>query len=187
MHSIVSKIVDAFEQRGSGKYGEECVTQLQHALQSGQFAIRAQADTTLITAALLHDIGHIIGDDDMPVHCDENLDDHHESKGYEFLIEHFGRPVAEPVRLHVVAKRYLCTTNPAYENQLSPTSLKSFHDQGGTMSTEEIQQFENEDFYQDALRLRHWDDAAKDPEAKTPSITDFIPYLQASLIENSCE
>jgi predicted HD phosphohydrolase len=41
--------------------------------------------------------------------------------------------VADPVRLHVAAKRYLCTIDLTYKARLSPTSLKSYLDQGGPM------------------------------------------------------
>jgi len=182
MHPIVSQIFDAFEQRGSARYGEESVTQLQHALQSGQLAMRAKADAKLITAALLHDIGHILDDGEQREDDGQNLDDKHETRGYQFLTEHFGAAIADPVRLHVVAKRYLCTKNPDYQKQLSPTSLKSFHDQGGVMSPEEIRQFEQEPFYREALQLRHWDDTAKDASAVTPPMEDFATFVEASLV-----
>lgn len=182
MHSKVTQILDAFAKRGADQYAGEEVTQLQHALQSGQLAMRANASPKLVAAALLHDIGHILDDPDEPHDGNENLDDKHESRGYQFLAEHFGPHIADPVRLHVAAKRYLCTKNPSYEQHLSATSLKSFHDQGGRMSPAEIEQFEAEPFYREALQLRHWDDAAKDPSAVTPPIEDFAHLIEASLV-----
>lgn len=182
MRAVVGQILEAFEKRGSERYGEEAVTQIQHALQSGQLAVRAKANAQLVTAAILHDIGHILGKAEMPDDCSHNMDDKHESKGYQFLLEHFGAAIADPVRLHVVAKRYLCTKEPDYEAKLSPTSLKSYHDQGGRMSPEEMQRFEAEPYYQEAIRLRHWDDAAKEPSAQTPPMKDFVTFIEASLI-----
>jgi len=182
MPTVVDEILDAFKQRGAGRYGEEGVTQIEHALQSAQLAVRANSEDRLVAAALLHDIGHILGQEQLPDDCRENLDDKHESKGYQFLLDHFGSAVADPVRLHVVAKRYLCTKNPNYVAKLSPTSLKSYHDQGGAMSPEEMQQFEAEPCHKEALRLRHWDDAAKDPAAITPTLDEFVPYIEASLL-----
>lgn len=181
MSPIVRKIVEAFEQRGSERYGVEPVTQLQHALQSGQLAKDSGARDQLVAAALLHDIGHLLGDDAMPADAASNLDDKHESRGHAFLLKHFGEAVADPVRLHVVAKRYLCTRQPEYEAKLSPTSRKSFHDQGGMMSAEEIEAFEAETFYRDALQLRYWDDTAKDPAAATAELREFLPQLNGSL------
>lgn len=181
MQPIIEKIYRAFEEKGAAQYGEESVTQMQHALQCGQCAIDDGADAKLVTAALLHDIGHILGDEHLPESCDDNLDDKHEAKGYDFLLKHFGNEVADPVRLHVVAKRYLCTQNPDYQNQLSPTSLKSFFDQGGPMSERERHQFESEPYFENAVRLRHWDDIAKDRDKTTMQLREFEPYLNASL------
>ncbi|MDG2384500.1 MAG: HD domain-containing protein [Pirellulaceae bacterium] len=184
MQPILQRILATFEQRGNRQYGQEAVTQLQHALQSGQLALRSGATDKLTVAALLHDIGHLLVEEAMPESCKQNLDDKHETIGYSFLHTHFGKAVADPVRLHVVAKRYLCTTKPDYESKLSPTSCKSYHDQGGPMTPEEQQAFEAEPFYHDALRLRHWDDTAKDPQAETVDLNTFLPQIQSCLKEN---
>ena len=48
-----------------------------------------------------------------------------------------GPAVAEPVRLHVDAKRYLCQAEPAYAAILSPASVRSLELQGGTFRAEE--------------------------------------------------
>ena len=181
MHPVVGQIFDAFKLKGSERYGAEEVTQLQHALQCGHLAIKANASERLIVAALLHDIGHILDDRDMPENCSENLNDQHEFRGHQFLVEQFGNSIADPVRLHVVAKRYLCTKNPDYEKKLSPTSLKSFHDQGGKMSPEEVRQFEDEPAFREAIQLRHWDDAAKDVSMVTPPLEDFATLIESSL------
>ena len=137
-----------------------------------------------LAAALLHDIGHIIDDQAMPTHDLENLDDSHEARAYDWLKEHFGVAVADPVRLHVAAKRYLCTVEPEYQSQLSPTSLKSFYDQGGTMSSEEREEFEREVYYHQAVQLRRWDDLAKDPLMPLPAIDTFAPLLDSILEAN---
>lgn len=182
MNPIVRQIIEVFESRGSESYGTEAVTQLQHALQCADLAKESGANDSLIAAAVLHDIGHILQSTPLPTSGDQDYDDQHESVGYQFLREHFGDAVADPVRLHVAAKRYLCTTDRDYEKQLSPTSLKSYHDQGGMMSAEEIAAFEAEPYYREAVRLRYWDDIAKDPDAITAEIEDFMPQLNTALI-----
>lgn len=183
MHPLASKITALFDELGGSRYGEEEVTQLQHALQCGQLAMQANAAPALIAAAFLHDIGHILNGDELPNDSAANLDDDHEAIGYQFLLEHFGAQIADPVRLHVVAKRYLCTTQPNYEGKLSPTSRKSFHDQGGNMSSSEIEEFESEPYFRDALQLRIWDDTAKDPQARTPSLEEFARIVETVLPE----
>ena len=179
MDAIINKIVSVFENRGGEKYADEDVTQLEHALQCAEFAEKNQESDEMIVAALLHDIGHIISELDLPPDCDHDLDDDHESAGYEFLYARFGDDVAEPVRLHVAAKRYLCTTQPEYVSALSPTSYKSYLDQGGEMSSEELREFESNDFFESAIRLRKWDDTAKDPENVDLTIDQFLPYVQS--------
>ena len=178
MHNaVVQQIVSVFNQRGSENYGIEPVTQLEHAIQSAELAKHSGAASSLIVAALLHDIGHILGNHPLPDGHSKNYDDKHETSAYGWLREHFGQRVADPVRLHVAAKRYLCTVEPSYCDQLSPTSLKSFHDQGGVMSAEEKAAFEKEAYFEEALRLRRWDDAAKDPDAEIPAIEEFADLL----------
>ena len=177
MHSATEHVIRLFEQRGQGRYGSEQVSQLQHALQCAVFAKRQGAGSAMIVAALLHDLGHIIDHQAMPESDDQNLDDAHEQRAYQWIKSNFGKSVADPVRLHVAAKRYLCTVEPEYLTKLSPASLKSFHDQGGLMSQSQIDDFRDEPFAFEAVELRRWDDLAKDPTMQTPTIDDFAPLL----------
>ena len=181
MTTVLDQILSAFSDRGDERYGEEQVTQLQHALQAASLAQAAGASAELTTAALLHDIGHILSRPDMPADCHHGLDDHHETRGYQFLSRHFRPAVADPVRLHVVAKRYLCTTRGEYLAQLSPTSRQSFHDQGGVLPEEERRQFEAEPYFSQSLQLRIWDDMAKDTAAPTPPLSAFVKCVEESL------
>lgn len=178
---IFNEIEQIFIARGNEKYSTEGVTQMQHATQCAQLAREAGSSSSLVVAALLHDIGHIMSEEQLPAGLDENLDDKHEERAYDWLLEHFGKAVADPVRLHVVAKRYLCTKNPAYEKKLSPTSYKSYLDQGGRMSEEEVKAFEAEPFYKEALALRAWDDLAKDTEAEDLELADFRNEINSCL------
>lgn len=181
MHPTIKRITDIFRQRGSNQYGTESVTQLQHALQSGLLAEEAGATEQLVVAALLHDIGHIFRDDALPPSLEQNLDNQHEMVANAWLKQQFGTAVSDPIRLHVVAKRYLCTKFPHYKEQLSPTSRKSYHDQGGAMNEKEIAKFEQEPLYREALKLRRWDDLAKNPKRATPAIEHFLPLIETCL------
>lgn len=183
MHSVIDRILHTFDVRGDLAYGSEAVTQRQHALQSATLAEQENAEPALIAAALLHDVGHILDADELPQGDDEDLDDAHEQRAYEWLLRYYGASVADPVRLHVAAKRYLCTVEPAYESQLSPTSHKSYLDQGGPMDATEKSAFESEPYFQESLRLRRWDDLAKDPQLETPPITHFRGILESCLLE----
>jgi len=182
MSDIIERILHLFELRGDLAYGSEAVTQGQHALQRASLAVAEQADPQLVAAALLHDIGHILDATELPAGIGADLDDAHEDLAFRWLLEHFGSRVADPVRLHVDAKRYLCTVDPAYADKLSPTSHKSYLDQGGPMNPEERAAFEAEPHFQESLRLRVWDDLAKEPSMATPRISAFRPALEQALL-----
>ena len=125
MSDVIERILHTFDLRGDLAYGTEAVTQRQHALQSATLAAAEQADSSLVAAALLHDIGHILDAAELPQGIETDLDDAHEERAYQWLLRHFGPAVADPVRLHVAAKRYLCTLDPGYAEKLSPTSFKA--------------------------------------------------------------
>jgi [1-hydroxy-2-(trimethylamino)ethyl]phosphonate dioxygenase len=181
MNTIIDRIVNIFDVRGDLAYGSEAVTQRQHALQSATLAEAENSPCELIVSALLHDIGHILDAEELPDSDDRDLDDAHEHRAYEWLLRHFGHCVADPVRLHVAAKRYLCTLEPTYEAKLSPTSHKSYLDQGGPMNATERSAFESEPHFENALRLRRWDDLAKDPQLETQPIEHFRGALEQCL------
>lgn len=171
------QIAECFRLRGNSEYGGEAVTQLEHALQCAWLAEQSGASTALIVASLLHDIGHLLHDlpDDAP---DQGIDDHHENSGFRYLEKHFPASVSEPVRLHVAAKRYLCTVDAAYESQLSEPSLVSFRLQGGKMSDAELDEFRANPDWQAALELRRWDDMAKVEDLETPDFDHFMPLIE---------
>lgn len=187
MTDVVSKILSVFENRGDEKYADEVVSQQEHALQCASFAIAEHASNEMVAAALLHDVGHILGDQDLPRDCEIDLNDDHEEVGYAFLQAHFVKQVTEPIRMHVAAKRYLITTNPDYTKELSPTSFKSFLDQGGNLSEDELRKFESESFFEEAIQLRIWDDKAKMLENPKIKVQDFAEQLNSALLKNADE
>jgi len=173
---ITRDVLALFRLRGDSQYGGEAVTQLEHALQAATFAEREGAGPALIAAALLHDVGHLLHDlpQDAP---DHGVDDRHESLAAAWLAARFGPAVAAPVALHVAAKRYLCAVDREYFGRLSAPSVQSLGLQGGPMTPEEAQQFETRPFFQHAVRLRRWDDAAKIVGMTTPDLDHFARYL----------
>jgi 2-aminoethylphosphonate-pyruvate transaminase len=177
----VDRILNLFTARGDSMYGGELVTQSQHALQAAHLAASHGADSELITAALLHDVGHLITS--LPEDCeDDGVDDQHEVIAAKWLSGLFGKRVTEPIRLHVPAKRYRCTIDPEYLDSLSFASKQSLKLQGGLMSPSELKEFEALPFCQDALRLRNWDDQAKDPLAITPDFEAFRRHVETALL-----
>ncbi len=184
MQGSIAWLVSLMADKGRRRYGLHDVTQLQHALQSAMFAERSGATPALITAALLHDIGHMVhGLGENPAAA--GVDDRHEQFGHEFLVRHFGADVTEPVRLHVAAKRYLCAIEPDYFARLSPDSVLSLGLQGGPMSASEVAAFKAEPYSAAAVCLRRCDDAAKVKDLPTPDIEHFVPYLTQCHVESA--
>lgn len=181
-HPVTREVLAVFQKHGGSRYGGENVSQLEHALQAAYFAEKDGAPATLIAAALLHDIGHLLHD--LPADApDLGIDDRHEALGAHWLKARFGSAVCEPVNLHVIAKRYLCANDPSYFSLLSAPSIQSLALQGGPMTAEESRQFEQHPHYQAAVRLRRWDDAAKVDHLVTPYLEHFAQHLDAAAAE----
>lgn len=172
LSEIQTEIQALFQQRGREAYGE-AVSQLDHALQSALLAQDAGAPRSLVLAALLHDIGHLLHIDSQAAQ-DAGRDDCHERLGAKWLQARFGLDVAEPVRLHVAAKRYLCLREPGYWDALSDASKQSLVVQGGPMDEAEAREFECLPYAEQAVRLRRWDEEAKVPDLATPSLQEFL-------------
>lgn len=177
---VLSEIGLLFESRGNLVYGE-MVTQLQHALQCATLAHQAQASPGLVLAAFLHDIGHMQHQDAASA-VEQGRDDAHEAIGAKFLARWFGPEVSEPVRLHVQAKRYLCRVQTGYLDSLSPLSLRTLQIQGGPMSEEEAKAFEQQPFFEDAVRLRRWDEAGKEAQMETLPMTHIMQLAAAHML-----
>jgi phosphonate degradation associated HDIG domain protein len=155
-------IVELFARRGHLAYDGEGITQWQHAWQCGQLARRAGASPALQLAAWLHDWGHLLaGLEGTPTL--HGHDDRHEALAAQALRPLFGAAVAEPVALHVEAKRYLVSNSPGYRECLSPDSLRSLALQGGAMNEVDCAAFLRMPYAADAMRLRAWDDKGKEP------------------------
>ena len=176
--SILERIFSLYAARGSAAYFGEAVSMTEHGLQAAHFAELAGERETVIAAALLHDIGHLIAT--VPDDINEwTVDARHEATGARWLSEWFGAEVAEPVRLHVRAKRYLCATDPDYRSQLSPASVLTLNLQGGMMPAEEVASFEAEPAFRDALIVRRCDDRGKIAGLETRRLQDYSALLRS--------
>lgn len=178
----LAPVIGLFVEYGDSEYGGEAVTQLEHALQTATLGAAAGAPDSLVAAALLHDLGHLLHGlpDDAP---DRGLDDHHEQLAARRLARIFGPDVCDPIRLHVAAKRYLTAVEPDYLARLSAPSRTSLALQGGPMSAAEVTAFEAEPHWREAVQLRRWDDEAKVAGLETPPLAAFTDVLRACLRE----
>lgn len=181
--NIVDQIVRLFETTGRTAYQGEAVSQAEHALQAAHLAEADGAADALVVAALVHDVGHLLDGrpDEEEAGPGGDADGRHEEAGGAWMAEHFSLEVVEPVRLHVAAKRYLCTVDPSYRAGLSPASVRSLAAQGGPFCEDEVAAFESHPHHLAAVRLRRWDDAAKVPGLAVPGLDHYRDRLAKSL------
>jgi phosphonate degradation associated HDIG domain protein len=173
MGLALGDIEKLFRDHGHIEYSGEGVTQLAHALQSAQLAEGEKADDLLVTAALLHDLGHLLNvQGETPTA--RGIDDQHQYYAIPFLRPLFPAAVIEAIRLHVDAKRALCAMEPEYYEALSEDSKRSLTLQGGIFSRGQADAFMAKPHAADAVRVRRWDDAAKSPGLATPPLSHYL-------------
>ena len=175
------EILELFDTYGARRYGREPISQAEHALQCAHLAEQAGATPELISASLLHDLGHLLAAhaNVAPPANNAAHDDMHQYFALPFLRGQFADAVLEPIRLHVDAKRYLCHAEPGYWDTLSEESKRSLVVQGGVHSAKAAAEFIGRRHAQDAVQVRRWDDLAKVPGCTTPSIEHFAAILES--------
>jgi phosphonate degradation associated HDIG domain protein len=166
-------IESLFASRGGEQYAGEPVTQLEHALQTALLAENEGADDALVTAALLHDLGHLLHDLGATPTL-SGIDDVHQYRALPFLRGLFDDAVIDPIKLHVDAKRYLCAVRPGYFAELSADSKRSLGLQGGIFNEGQAEAFIAQHGASQAVRLRVWDDLAKAEGLKTPPLSHYL-------------
>ena len=190
--TAVETIGELFAGPGARDHLGEPVPIGEHMLQAGALAEAAGAEDALVAAALLHDIGHLLGEASRgglgpppqaarPAGSSPraSTDERHGEAGARWLGQWFGTAVTEPVRLHVPAKRYLCAADADYFGRLSAESVRTLSLQGGPMTAAEVAAFEALPHSRDAVAVRRWDDQAKDPAVTPPRFAHFAPLLAA--------
>jgi phosphonate degradation associated HDIG domain protein len=170
-----------FARHGAEQYSGEPVSQLEHALQTAHFAEQSEASDALVTASLLHDLGHLLN------HQGETptlrgIDDTHQYFALPFLRGLFADAVLDAIKLHVDAKRYLCRVDAEYHDRLSDDSKRSLALQGGVFDGAAAAAFIAQPGADDAVRLRRWDDLAKRADLATPPLAHFLDRAAACVL-----
>lgn len=149
----------------------EPLDQLAHGLQCAHELRRAAPDDVeLQVAGLVHDVGHLLAPGD---------DAGHGRIGGDAVRPLLGDRVARLVELHVPAKRFLVSTEPAYRHGLSADSTVTLARQGGDMDQRAIAAFETLPGWRDAVRLRRADEAAKAAGRVVPGLDAWRPALES--------
>lgn len=186
-NEIADEIQTLFEQHGNEDYDGEPVSQTAHMVQCGMLAMAEGGDMELVIGAFLHDIGHLLRykmeTEAMGGYGVMN----HDGIGGEYLRQNgFSERVCAMVEEHVAAKRYLVSTQPGYKSKLSEASLQTLMQyQGGLMTPEEIADFKNHLFFDDIIKVRLWDEEAKDHNAVMLPLKHFINLIHEYLNERN--
>ncbi len=168
----LAALADLFDSAAMAEpYGEE-VSIRDHMLQTAELAVARKLGSTMVTAALLHDVGWAMGESA------------HEHTSADLVEPLFGAAVAEPIRQHVAAKRYLVGTRPEYHAYLSEASRHTLEKQGGPMNSAECLAFAATPACAAALELRSLDDAGKDLRGAATSFADYAPLLRRQMIRH---
>ena len=154
-----------------GVWDEDAVDELDHALQAAARAVDDGADDELVLATALHDLGH------SPLFGGDWLH-HHDTAARDWLTPRFGERVGWLAGAHVAAKRYLALTDAEYAATLSDTSVDSLRHQGGPVVDPS---YADHPWWPDALRLRRYDDAAKDPDGAGMPIDEVLAVAERVL------
>jgi len=176
---VVKKIISNFINSKSLYIGEK-VTMSEHMIQTAMLAEKAKCDDDLVCSCLLHDYGHfILENPDEFVKL--SVDGQHENIGYEYLKSFFKKEIVEPIKYHVLAKRYLAREKKYFDllSEASKTSLKL---QGGALNQDESIKFEAQEYFKSSILLRKFDEAAKKTDVKMKSIHDYQKLLTSKLI-----
>ena len=176
--NIIDQIISSYLNNKSLYIGEK-VTITEHMIQTAMLAEKNNCSSSLICSSLLHDYGHFIleNPDDL---VGKRKDGRHEDVGYEFLKKYFVKNVVEPIKYHVKAKKYLAR-DAKYYRILSEASKVSLKLQGGIMDDKEAKEFEGNEFFEDSIKLRKFDEAAKSDGLKIKSIEEYKDLLISKL------
>jgi phosphonate degradation associated HDIG domain protein len=156
----VDEVLALYARFGEHTY-DEVVSQTAHAEQTAARAVAEGSTDALVAAALLHDVGHLLELERGAIGADLQQDLRHDVTGPAWLADVFPPSVTDPIALHVQAKRYRCAVDPGYHARMSAGSQASLVRQGGPFDAGQVATFEARPGWQDAVRLRDWDDDGK--------------------------
>ncbi|OJI98060.1 hypothetical protein ASPVEDRAFT_880579 [Aspergillus versicolor CBS 583.65] len=192
-HETIKTLFAFILAQGQGDYLGERISQLQHSLQCAYLAHSDPTygtDSEVVLAALLHDVGRFIPDaKDMPAMIAPDGAyigrASHEVLGERYLRQlGFSEKVCQLVGAHVLAKRFLVSTEEEYYGGLSETSKRTLKFQGGFFTEEQVRDARNDPWLDAKLAVRRWDDRAKDPEMEVPGLDAYEDMAVRCLVDS---
>jgi phosphonate degradation associated HDIG domain protein len=182
---MIAEVFALYERFGDSDYIGEPVSQIEHMSQAAELAMAEGFDDEVVLAAFFHDIGHI---------CAESAENmggfgvvSHERLGADYLRRAgFSERMARLVEYHVQAKRYLTLKEPGYYERLSEASRRTMEYQGGVMTAEEAEAFEQDPLCKVSLRMRQWDEQAKEMNVPLIDLEVLKAKAAALLVQGEC-
>jgi phosphonate degradation associated HDIG domain protein/phosphonatase-like hydrolase len=185
IEEILGEIFSLYELHGDEDYIGEPVSQLDHMTQAGELARKAGYDDDVVLAAFFHDIGHLLDVEVVSNSMNGFGAASHERIGAEYLRMHgFSEKIAALVASHVEAKRYLAFRRPGYLEKLSTASIHTLEFQGGIMNEDEASAFEKDPLFELKIRMRIWDDEAKEKGIPPADLRYFMNLAEKHLSGN---
>ena len=178
----VEQIFKYYLEFGEKDYIGEPVTQIEHMIQAAMLSEDNGDPPELILASLFHDIGHLVAFDKetMGKYGIKN----HQKLGADFLRNlKIPEIIPELVESHVNTKKYL-SRNPDYYNKLSKASQTTLHYQGGIFTDEEGKKYEKQPNFDKYIKIRLYDDAAKEIGKELKSLDHYKLMLIEYLLGN---
>ncbi len=183
-NKLDDEILDLYYTYGESDYIGEDMTQLEHAVQCAELAIQENSPKEIVMAALLHDIGHLLGFEmsctRVMMHENRILGiQAHEHIGADYLAKKWLKENANItaitcrlIRNHVNTKRFLAAQlgHDYAQNELSEASRLTLQAQGGPMNEDERREFKQTEeaivihgksLFEWHLKFREWDNSAK--------------------------
>lgn len=179
--AVIDEVFALLQRSGAEEYFGEAISKLQHAEQCAFHAQQAGADEELVLASLLHDIGHLLEVEGAQRDARVGVINHDEIGEEWLLARGFSKRLSALVGGHVDAKRYLTAVNPNYLARLSPASVETLKLQGGPMDATSAAAFAEVPELRDILRLRSWDEMAKDPQWSGAGLESYREMLTRHL------
>ncbi|MEI6948662.1 HDIG domain-containing metalloprotein [Paraflavisolibacter sp. H34] len=171
---VTAAIMHLFETHGNREQDGVFLSHTAHMIQCAMLALRDGAGPEMVLGAFLHDIGHLLKREPRAgLMGPYSLVDHDEL-GARYLAERgFSEKICALVELHVQAKRYLVATNADYAKKLSEASWQTLQWQGGPMTAAELQEFRQHPYFKEAIKVRYWDEEARDGQARLLPLSLF--------------